>query len=453
MLSNLLNHPENLERISFLRPEHFFARAHQKIFEAALQLVEKGNAIEVTAIASVLRDTNELQAVGGTPYLGQLALAVEATARVEQHAQTIFEKWRLRSAIQAAQSAAAIGLGGGVIDVQGFIEATENELAALANLSRRQGLETAHTILGRQLTTIQEAAERGAQTLGLPTGFKKLDALTGGWMNGELYILAGRPGMGKTTVCGSLILNLTRPPLSGDELPVACAFFSLEMPREQIVVKLACAEASIDVTAVRQNKLRAEEIERLRDVHYAFRRVPLWIDDTPAISIAELRTKVKKLKAEIEQGSSSIPARRLGLVAVDYLQLMTGVRAQNGNREQEVASISQGLKNLAKQEQVAVLALSQLNRGAEKKGADKKPQLSDLRESGAIEQDADTVYFFYRPGYYDKAVAATDAELIIAKQRNGPLASADFYFDGAHAKITTLDSTSDYDDEMDYDNN
>lgn len=435
VLGHLFEHPEQLERVAFLKPEHFYAQANTLVYRAMLDLSELGTEVDVVAVATRLRSQSELERIGGTPYLHKLAFEQPACVRPEQHAMVVFERWRLRQVIAYSQQATAVGFQTPE-DVQAFIEQHENAIAELAYQNRRRGLELAADILAKQLEIIQEAHERGGSASGTATGFKDLDNLTGGWYGGDLTILAARPGMGKTTLALTLINHVARPREEPEDQDAA-ALFSLEMPSDQLVVRIACARADVPYTAVRRNVLTKEHIQRLLEALDYLKRVPLWIDDTPSLSIAELRARVRKLRREVEQGTSKVPAKRLGLVAIDYLQLMTGIRQRGDSREQEVSSISQALKNLAKQEAVPVLALSQLNRGVEAKSGrkDKRPQLHDLRESGAIEQDADNIWFVYREGYYDDAKDKNDTELIVAKQRSGPIGSMFLVMDAARARF------------------
>lgn len=452
VLSDVLEHPEHLDKIGFLQAEHFFANAHTQIYQAIQDLAAAGQEIDLVAVATQLRSQGQLERVGGAVYLQKLAYEQPACARIEQHALVVFERWRVRMVIAQSQVALATGFQSPA-DVQGYIEQYENALASLAYLNRRRGLELAADVLAEQLVIIQEAQSRHGTTSGVSSGFKDLDNLSGGFYDGDLTILGGRPGMGKTTLALALLRNVTKPaPLDSEELPLASALFSLEMPRDQLVVRLACAHANVPFTAVRKNTLTREHIERLIEAHEHMKRVPLWIDDTPALSIAELRARVRKLRRDVEQGTSKVPAKKIGLIVIDYLQLMTGIRNRGDSREQEISSISQGLKNLAKQEAVPILALAQLNRGVEAKSGrkDKRPQLSDLRESGAIEQDADNIWFVYREGYYDRAVNANETELILAKQRAGPIGMVKLYMDGSHATFKAMVKDSDaYDHDQD----
>jgi replicative DNA helicase len=284
---------------------------------------------------------------------------------------------------------------------------------------------------------LTEAAQRGGRVTGIETGFSDLDRRTAGLHDGDLYIVAGRPGMGKTAFVLNMAVNVAKPrrvALAPPEDPYAEAaveepgygvgFFSLEMPREQLASRMLASEARVDGSHVRSGTLRPEDWNRLTQAAAQLGRLPIFIDDTPALTLLDLRAKVRRLQAELKRGEGAGTSQRLGLVVIDYLQLMQG-RRDAGSREQEISELSRGLKQLAKEMSVPVLALSQLNRSVETRTTkDKRPQLSDLRESGAIEQDADTIMFIYRDDYYfrdsaDKGIA----EIIVAKQRNGPTGS------------------------------
>jgi replicative DNA helicase len=310
---------------------------------------------------------------------------------------------------------------------------------------------------------LEAAAKRGGAVSGIPTGFYELDKKCAGMHDGDLYIVAGRPGMGKTSLVLNMAVNVATPrtePIDprdpyGDppvERPgYGVAFFSLEMPREQLASRLLASEARVDVSKIRSGALRSEDWNRLTDAANRLSRLPMWLDDSPALTILDLRAKVRRLKAEIERGGDdALPAQRLGLVVVDYLQLMQG-RKDAQSREQEISEMSRGLKQLAKEMSVPVLALSQLNRSVETRGTkDKRPQLSDLRESGAIEQDADMVLFIYRDEvYFPDSAERGRAEIIIAKQRNGPTGKVDVRFDREYTRFDNL-AAGDYEvDELD----
>lgn len=415
----------------FLQPDHFYSDANRRIFEAIVDLQSVGRPVDVVSVAGWLRDKGRLEQVGGTVYLAELTDATPAVAHVETHARVIREKWRVRQLIAACQRYAAEGYGD-YGDVQAFIDQAEQAVFEIARVPEASSVVSVKEAIQSAFHVIGEAQRRGGGVTGIRTGFTELDRKTSGLHDGDLYIVAGRPGMGKTAFVLNIAVNVASPvrvtvddASFASEAPIeepgfGVAFFSLEMPRQQLASRLLAGEARVDVSRIRNGQLRNEDWNKLTDAAARLSRLPLWLDDQPALGLLDLRAKIRRLQAELTRGEG-LAAQRLGLVVVDYLQLMQG-RRDAGSREQEISELSRGLKRLAKEMQVPVLALSQLNRSVETRTTkDKRPLLSDLRESGAIEQDADTILFIYRDDYYfqdspDKGLA----EIIIAKQRNGP---------------------------------
>jgi replicative DNA helicase len=462
VLSAILLAPEAFDQVQeFLRHEHFYSDANRRIFESMVELNANGRPVDIVSVAGFLRDRNRLQQVGGTPYLSQLSDATPAVAHVESHAKTIREKWRLRQLIGTCQRFAAEGYGD-CGDVQGFIDQAEQAVFDIGRIPETSSIVPVKDAIHGAFQILAEAARRGGRVTGIETGYTELDKRCAGLHNGDLYIVAGRPGMGKTAFVLNMAVNVAKPQrvqVAADgaaiaEAPVeepgyAVAFFSLEMPREQLASRILACEARVDVSRLRSGDLRRDDWNKLTEAAARLGRLPLWLDDTPALTLLDLRAKIRRLQADIKHAErDGLPvAKGLGLVAVDYLQLMQG-RRDAGSREQEISELSRGLKQLAKEMSVPVLALSQLNRSVETRGTkDKRPQLSDLRESGAIEQDADTIFFIYRDEYYfpdtpDKGVA----ELIIAKQRNGPTGKVMTKFTAEYTRFDNLAS-----DEYDFD--
>jgi replicative DNA helicase len=420
-----------------IEPEHCYADAHKNILRAIYVLDDANTPVDVVTVASKLRDQQLLEQTGGAPYLGQLVDATPAVAHVEHHAKSVRDIWRVRQAIALHQLKAAEGFTA-IESVQDWIEETENALALIGGVGYDSELESLGEIAGRYYQSLVTAKERGQAILGAATGFKDLDEQTGGLFDGDLYIVAGRPGLGKTSLATAIARNVANT-RSEDEPGDGVAFFSLEMPRDQIAMRFMCAEERLDVNLVRRSQLKDDGWVRLASAANALSHLPIWIDDTPAITVNELRAKVRRLQRQILNGDAKVKCRKLGLVVVDYLQLMKGIREKGDNREREVASISQGLKNLAKNLKLPVLALSQLNRSVEKKGSDKRPQLSDLRESGAIENDADSVWLLYRDSYYNKD-AGPEVEIDVAKQRNGPTGVTKLHFDAKHMRYYSVET-------------
>ncbi len=451
VLSSVLLSSDAFDRVQeILEPLHFYSEANRRIYEAVLELQSSNRPVDLVSVAGWLRDKSRLEQVGGTPYLAQLADATPAVAHVEAHAKVIREKWRLRQLIATCQRFAAEGFGD-CGEPQAFIDSAEQAVFDIARVPEGSTIVPVKDAIRGAFEILSEASRRGGGITGIETGFVELDRKCAGLHKGDLYIVAGRPGMGKTSFVLNLAVNVAKPrpvPASKDEhgqgeLEEAgwgVAFFSLEMPREQLASRLVAGEARVDVSRLRSGDIRPEDWNKLTEAAAQLSRLPLWLDDTPGLSLLDLRAKIRRLQAELRRQDASVAqARGLGLVVIDYLQLMQG-RRDAGSREQEISELSRGLKGLAKEMGVPVIALSQLNRSVETRTSkDKRPQLSDLRESGAIEQDADTIMFIYRDEYYfqdspDKGLA----EVIIAKQRNGPTGKVMTKFTSQYTRFDNL---------------
>ncbi len=445
-----------------LTPEHFYSEANRRVFEAILDLQRSMRAVDVISVAAWLRDHERLQQVGGTPYLAQLTDATPAVANVETHARIVREKWRLRQLIGTCQRFAAEGYGD-CGEVQGFIDRAEQSIFDIARVPEASSVVTLRDAVVEAFKILNEATRHGGGITGIPTGFVQMDRMMAGMHAGDLYIVAGRPGMGKTSFVLNLALNVARARVTGpldpndpygdnaEERPgFGVAFFSLEMPKEQLAARILASEARVSMSDIRKGNVHPKDWSKLTEAAARLGTMPVWLDDTPAIGLLDLRAKVRRLQAEINRGSGDGRARveKMGLVAIDYLQLMHG-RQNAGSREQEISELSRGLKQLAKELQVPVIALSQLNRAVETRNTkDKRPQLSDLRESGAIEQDADAIIFIYRDDYYNEDSEEKGiAEIIIAKQRNGPTGTIKTRFTNAYTRFDNLE-TDDYYDQM-----
>ncbi|KYF95297.1 replicative DNA helicase [Sorangium sp. So ce388] len=436
VLSAILLHRDALDRVlEILKAEHFYSEANSRIYEGAQELAAAGTPIDIVSVASWLRDRERLVQVGGAAYLAQLADATPAVAHVAAHARVVYEKWRVRQLIATCQRVAAEGYGD-VGVVQEFIDGAEQAVYQLARTPQGTSTQPIAQVLKAAFEQITAAAERGDRITGISTGYEKLDAKTAGLHDGDLSIIAARPGMGKTSFVLNLAVNVASPRTVSSPGPdqaghgierhepgFGAAIFSLEMPREQLATRMVCCEGRVDLGRLRQGFLQPDDWRRLTEAASFLSTLPIWVDDTPAITLLELRAKVRRIQAEYDRPpSDGHSGRRVGLVVIDYLQLMKG-RDGVSSREQEISEISRGLKQLAKELKVAVIALSQLNRAVETRTTkDKRPQLSDLRESGAIEQDADNIMFIYRDEYYNPETTNHKgiAEIIVAKQRNGP---------------------------------
>ena len=452
VLSAALLDGDAFDRVQeILKADHFYADANRRIYEAIVDLKSNSKPVDVVSVAAWLRDRNRLAQIGGTPYLAQLSDATPAVAHIEAHARLIREKWRLRQLINTCQRYTAEGYAG-TEDVQLFIDSAEQAIFDIARVPETSSIVPVKDAIHGAFKLLADAARHGGGITGIETGFTQLDKQTAGLHPGDLYIVAGRPGMGKTSFVLNLAVNVARPrQVAVDpnregylEAPVeepgyGVLFCSLEMPREQLASRLLASEARVSMSNIRSGQVAREAWSKLTDAASRLGRYPLWLDDTPAISLLDLRAKIRRLQAEIKRGDAPVPAKGLGLIAIDYLQLMSG-RKDAGSREQEISELSRGLKQLAKEMKVPVMALSQLNRSVETRTTkDKRPQLSDLRESGAIEQDADTIMFIYRDEYYfkdseDKGMA----EVIVAKQRNGPTGTCMTKFTSEYTRFDNL---------------
>jgi replicative DNA helicase len=446
ILSAILIDPSAIDKVlQFLRAEHFYSEAHRRIFEAALELREKGQPVDYIQVSSYLRDRERLQQVGGMPFLTELLNVAPALANVEAYAETVFEKSRVRQIILAAQRVVAEGY----VDygnAQAFIDRAEQSIYQIARTGSSSSVEHIRPILIRSFEKMQAAAQNGSWVTGVPTGFDRYDRLTSGLHEGDLSIVAARPGMGKTSFVLNIAQNVSRPrivespdqPGKRSEVPgVAVMVFSLEMPREQLTNRMLASEARVDVSKMRSRALTTEDWAKLTTAAALLSRLPIHIDDTPSVTLLEVRAKMRRLIAEYEHKSEGT---RVGLLIIDYLQLMKG-RDGVTSREQEISEISRGLKGLSKELKLPVIALSQLNRAVESRSEkSKRPMLSDLRESGAIEQDADNIIFIYRDDYYNKEESEEQgiAEIILAKHRNGATDTVKVRFEREYTRFSNL---------------
>lgn len=413
--------------IEILDDTMFYREAHRRLFRAMVRLWERGQVIDAVTLPEELKNTGDFDSVGGTAFLAQLVDAVPTAANIDYHARIVREKAVLRRLIETAtgiiqQTYESQG------DVDNLLDEAEQKIFQIAQTQDRTGFVWIKEILWPTFERIEQLQASPSSVTGIPTGFADLDDKTAGFQNGDLIIIAGRPSMGKT----AFTLNVAQHAAIRAQKTVA--FFSLEMGKEALVQRILCAEGRVDAGRMRTGRLRDEEYSRLATAAGFLNTAPIFVDDTPAISVLETRAKARRLKADRPD---------LAMIIVDYLQLMQGP-ARSENRQQEVSEISRGLKALAKELNVPVVALSQLSRAVESR-PDKRPMLSDLRESGAIEQDADLIMFLYRPEYYfgptdkDGNNLEGRGELIIGKQRNGATGSVNLFF---HKEFTLFESHS-----------
>jgi replicative DNA helicase len=458
VLSAVMLDPSALDKIVDLKADHFYSEAHRRIYEAALELRQGGSPVDVVQIASWLKDRQRLAQVGGMPYLGQILDSAPVIANVAAYGRTIIEKYRIRQLILACQKVTAQGYVD-YGDPQAFIDSAEQAIYNIARTSAKQSTERLLDVMKKAFQKLNDAVARGDRITGVPTGFDRFDRQTAGLHEGDLSIVAARPGMGKTSFVLNVATNIAKPKhneVAGDpsqrwdEPGAGVVVFSLEMPREQLANRMVCSEARVDVSKMRTGFLGPQDWSKLTQAASLLGSLPIWIDDSPGLSLLELRAKVRRLQAEYDQrDDQGRKIRKIGAVIVDYLQLMKG-RDGAQSREQEISEISRGLKGLAKELEVPVIALSQLNRAVETRSEkSKRPQISDLRESGAIEQDADNIIFIYRDDYYNQDSAEQNvAELIIAKQRNGPTGTVKVRFDKQWTRFDNL-AEGEYEDSPD----
>ena len=449
VLSAVMLDPSAMDKITDLKPEFFYSEAHRRIFEACCELRVAGHPVDVLQVQSWLKDRGRLAQVGGAGYLTEILDAAPVVANVHAYGRIIHEKFRIRALILACQRVSAQGY----VDYgepQSFIDGAEQAIYNIARTNTKQSVEKLLDVMKKSFKRLNDAVARGDRITGVPTGFNRYDALTSGLHEGDLSIIAARPGMGKTSFVLNVAANVASPKnreLEGDpnqrweDAGVGVVVFSLEMPREQLANRMVCAEARIDVSKMRTGYLSPQDWSKLTQAASFLGSLPIWIDDSPGLSIIELRAKVRRLQAEFDlRDEEGRKTRKIGAVIIDYLQLMKG-RDGAQSREQEISEISRGLKGLAKELEVPVIALSQLNRAVETRSEkSKRPLISDLRESGAIEQDADNIVFIYRDDYYNREDSAEPniAELIVAKQRNGPTGTAKVRFDKQWTRFDNL---------------
>jgi len=405
-----------------LDAEAFYSEANAQIYEAMTTLFSAGKPVDTVTVREELVTRGRLQAVGGDEYVLELTNTIPTVANIESHAKIVREKAIIRRLILACHEVAAKGYGD-YGDPEEFLDQTERAVFNVAKERLRSPYEHIKPVVMRTFTEIHEAAQRGERITGLTTGFKELDEKTAGMHPGDLIIIAGRPGMGKTAFAVNIATNAART-------GATTAVFSLEMPKEQLVRRMLCSEARVDGSRMRSGQLAREDWPKLANAAGVLSELPLFIDDTPGLTVMELRGKARRLKSD----------SGLRLVVVDYMQLMRSGN-RHDSREQEISEISRSLKFLAKELSLPVIALSQLNRGVESRGVkDKRPQLSDLRESGAIEQDADTIVFIYRDEVYnrDNPDSRNRAEIIIGKQRSGPVGTVHCAFFSEYTRFDNL---------------
>lgn len=415
--------------IDILKPSSFYKEAHARIYAVIIALFQKGEPIDILTVTQGLRKSGELELIGGPLYISQLTNRVASTANIETHARIVAQKFIQRELIRISNEVIKDAYEEST-DVFDLLDKAESNLFQVAEGNIRKNYDKMSVLIKTALDQIEAARQNSTGVSGVPSGFTALDRITSGWQRSDMIVVAARPGMGKTAYVLSMARNMAV------EFQIPVAIFSLEMSSVQLVQRLIASETEIDSEKLRKGNLQDHEFHQLHNRISRIAEAPIFIDDTPGLSVFELRAKCRRLKAQ----------HGIQMVIIDYLQLMTvGGESKTGNREQEISTISRSIKGIAKELDVPVIALSQLSRQVETRGGDKRPLLSDLRESGAIEQDADIVAFIYRPEYYgiteDAEGNSTNGigEIIIAKHRNGALADVKLRFIGRLAKFTNLE--------------
>ena len=407
-----------------VRPNDFFEKRHEIIYQAMLSLYEKRTAIDVLTIANHLRNAGELESIGGASYLTELTNFVPTAAHVEQYAEIVAQKSLRRKLISVSQAMVSLGFDE-TKALHELIEEAESALFAVSEQHVQQSVVSIETILAESFERLDDLHKDKKKLRGIPTGFSDLDNLLAGFQRSDLFVLAARPSMGKT----ALMLNFAHNVAVKSKETVL--FFSLEMSKEQLVDRLLSIESGVDAWALRTGNLTDTDFEKIGEAMGTLSEANILIDDTPAITVSDLRTKARR---EAHHGT-------LGLIVVDYLQLMSGGGryANEGNRVQEISEISRGLKGVARELNVPLIAASQLNRSVENRSP-QIPQLADLRESGSIEQDADVVAFIYREEFYNPETERKKlTDIFIKKHRNGPVGGVELYFDSEKQRFRSID--------------
>lgn len=404
-----------------LRGEDFYSDAHKEIFEAILDIYDNGTPVDLVTLAEALRQRGTLEAVGGGTYISDLSMSVPSTANVGYYIKIVEEKAILRRLISASNDIIKESYEASE-DLDIIIDHAEKKIFDISQRKNNRAFEPIKTILLDTYSKIEELTKNKGKIVGVPTGFRDFDMRTSGLNPSDFILIAARPSMGKT----SFAINIAQNAAIQSNVPVA--IFSLEMSRDQLAQRMLSSEANIELQKIRSGDLSEEDWIKLVHAATPLSQAPIFIDDTPGISVMEVRSKARRLKME----------HGLGLLVIDYLQLMSG-RGRTESRQQEVSEISRSLKALARELDVPVVALSQLSRGPEAR-QDHRPMLSDLRESGAIEQDADVVVFLYRDEYYNPDSEKKNiAEAIIAKQRNGPTGTIELVWLGQFTKFASYE--------------
>ena len=430
ILGGILVDNEAINRVlEVLSPEDLYRESHRKIMRAMIELNERGEPCDLITMTTILRKKGELEEVGGGAYLATLVDFVPMAANISYYCKIVKEKYITRKLISAATDIVSNGFEDKV-EVEELLDNAQKVIFEISENKLRPSYYKVSDILKDTIKNIELLYEKKELVTGVPTGYTDLDKLTAGFHAGDLVIIAGRPAMGKTTFA----LNVAQYAAVDSDKKFPAAIFSLEMPKEQLVERLLCSASRVDLTRLRSGHLQENDWPKLIKGAGLLHNSKIFIDDTPSITVMELRSKARRLKAEHD----------IGIIVIDYLQLMRG-GANSESRQQEISEISRSLKALAKELSIPVIALSQLNRSLEQR-TDKRPMMSDLRESGAIEQDADIIMFVYRGEVYDKENEDLKgkAEVIIGKHRSGPIGTVDLAFRGEFTRFENLSNRDEH---------
>jgi replicative DNA helicase len=413
--------------LEIIKADDFYSEANARIFECVLDLHRSSTPVDTVTLRESLARSSKLQGVGGDEYLLALTDTIPAIENIRAHSVIIKEKALVRRLITACHTVAAKGYGD-YGNAQEFLDQAEKAVFDVASVQTRSQVERVRDVVIRAFEDLHALARSGERVSGMRSGFTRLDAMTAGMHPGDLIIVAGRPGMGKTSFALNVGVNASHSRMGTDKKG-GVAVFSLEMPKDQLVKRMLASEARVDSSRLRTGTVHRDDWQNLAQAAGTLSDLPIFIDDTPGLTLMELRAKARRLESE----------HGLGLIIIDYLQLMRS-GTKNDSREQEISEISRSLKGLAKEMGLPVIALSQLNRGVESRGnKDKRPQLSDLRESGAIEQDADTIMFVYRDEVYNReSLDQGIAEIIVGKQRAGPTGTIKVRFFNQYTRFDNL---------------
>jgi len=422
VIGGLLIDPDAANKvIEFLQSEDFYRENHKVIFDAIVSLYQKNEPADIVTVTNELRSLGTLEKAGGASYLSAIVDSTPTAANIVHYAKIVHEKAILRRLITGATEITEMGYSDSLVDVDDLLDRAEGIIFEIAQRRFKPSFYAVKDIVKDSFKTIEELYERKDVVTGIPSGFKELDRLTSGFQKSDLIVVAGRPSMGKTALALNMVVNAAL------ETGISAAIFSLEMSKEQLMMRLLCSEARVDASKLRSGFLSEADWPKLTRAAGLLSETKIFIDDSPAMNVLEMRAKARRLQKE----------HNLGMVVVDYLQLVKGIGAAE-SREREISEISRSLKALAKELNVPVIAISQLNRAVENR-TDKRPQLADLRESGSIEQDADLVMFVYSDEFYNKDSDEKGiAEIIIGKQRNGPTGRVKLAFLAPYTRFENL---------------